>query len=307
MEFIREASLIVNLRKEDFSGYYRTIEIKDLRISFSILKSLAWSTNSSVIRVWNLSSAHRNAIKDYGDQVILSAGYQRAEGQSILYVGDTTAVSHIFDQPDIVSVFECGDGDRYINQSVFVVSYSSNAPARLIVQDIAKKMGIPNVEFANSDNLIFRQGYSDCGMAKDMLTNVCNKLGLQWSVQNSNLQIIPQTGTIVQQPIIINEDTGMQGIPQRFTFRRTDMYRPVVRNPTQVPTAPQVPPSQPSGYKVNVALKPEVLPGSPIVLQSTHLNFKGTFRVDNVRHEGDTWGPIWSSQMEVTEVVTTPT
>ncbi len=307
MDFIREASLIINLRNADFSGYYRSIEIKDLRISFSILKSLAWSTNSCSVRIWNLSSAHRNAIKDYGDQVILSAGYERGRRQSILYVGDTTAVSHIFDQPDIVSILECGDGDRYINQSVFTVSYGSDVSARRIIEDIAEKMTIPFVEFANSDNLIFRQGYSDSGMAKDMLTNVCNKLGLQWSVQNSNLQIIPQTGTINQQSFLINEDTGMQGVPQRFTFRRLDMYRPITRNPTQVPTAPQVPTSQPAGYKVNIALVPQLLPGSPVILESTHLNFKGNFRIDNVRHDGDTWGPIWSSQLELTEVVNTPT
>lgn len=139
-------------------------------------------------------------------------------------------------------------------------------------------------------------------MGKDALTLVCDKLGLQWSVQNNGLQVIPSNGTIQQAAIDVNENTGMQGIPQRFTYRRLDLYRPISVNANQAANAPKIPPSQPTGYKVSVALNPLVLPGSKILLSSTHLGFKGPYRVDNVRHEGDTFGFVWSSQLEVTEL-----
>jgi hypothetical protein len=58
-----------------------------------------------------------------------------------------------------------------------------------------------------------------------------------------------------------------------------------------------------TGYKVNVALNPFILPGSKIDLASSHLNFRGPYRVETVRHEGDTFGFVWSSGIECTELL----
>lgn len=82
--FFREANLRIRLRKGDFTGYVGTVNITGLRVSFSIIKSLAWSTNSAVVKVWNLSQANRNLIKDYGDEVTLYAGYRDAGGPQVL-------------------------------------------------------------------------------------------------------------------------------------------------------------------------------------------------------------------------------
>ena len=184
---------------------------------------------------------------------------------------------------------EVGDGERYINQLRATLSFSENALAQEIIQGIASQMGIDFVEFANSDNLVYRQGFKFIGMAKDALDKVCNKLNLQWSIQNEQLQIIPINGTISQPIIQINEATGMQGVPQRYTNRRLLPYRSI----DEVNT----------GYKVSIALNPLILPGAKIDLSSTHLGIRGPYRVETIRHEGDTFGPIWSSQIECTELL----
>ncbi len=290
MKFYRQATLRIRLRKDDFTGYYRTIFITGLRVSFSIQKSLAWSTNSCIVRVWNLSQSNRNLIKDYGDEVTLYAGYERDGGVSVLFIGDTRSASHIYEQPDIITVLECGDGEKYINQLRVSGSFAANTPAKIIITTIAQQMGITLLPLPNVNNLVYRQGFVYNEMAKDTLTKVCDKLGLQWSVQNNALQIIPINGTIAQAIIQVNQNTGMQGVPTRFTYKRLDLYRA-----TAAPT---------TGYKVNVALNPFIIPGAKIDLQSTHLNFRGPYRVENVRHEGDTFGFVWSSSLEVTELVT---
>lgn len=300
MRFYREAALKIRLRKEDFSGYLGTIDISGLRVSFNITKSLAWSTNTANIKIWNLSQTNRNLIKDYGDQITLYANYSdgsnpslgknpESKAKEVLFIGDTTSVSHFYDQPEIITVLECGDGEKYLNQIHVTISYAEGAQARAVISQIASQMGIEFVEFASSDNLIYRQGYSYAGPAKDALTNVCNKLNLQWSVQNNALQIIPIRGTIQQPSIEVNENTGMQGVPQRFTYRRLEQFKSV-----DAPT---------TGYKVRTALNPLILPGSKIVLQSTHLDFKGPYRVESIAHDGDTFGFVWSSNIEVTELL----
>lgn len=292
-KFYRQAHIKVRLRNNDFTGYVGQVDISNLRVSFSILKSLAWSTNSAVIKIWNLSQNNRNLIKDYGDEVTIYAGYELDTGPQVLFIGDTSAVSHIYEQPEIVTILECGDGEKYINNLRVSLSYAAETPARLIIGGIADQMGLPIIEYASSDDLVYRQGFKYIGMGKDALTIVCDKLGLQWSVQNQGLQVIPLNGTISQPIIQINQNTGMVGLPQRFTYRRIDLYRAI--------TAPT------TGWKVNTLLNPFILPGSKIDLYSTHLSFKGPYRVENVRHEGDTFGPLWNSQLEVTELIGGPT
>lgn len=289
MKFYREAMLQIKIRNDDFTGYIATVLIKGLRVSFSIIKSTSSTTNSALIRIWNLSQDNRNLIKDFGDEVTLYAGYREEGGPQVLFIGDTSTVSHIYDLPEIVTVLECGDGEKYINQLRVNLSYGSNAQARTIISGIASQMGIQFVEFANSNNLVYRQGFKYIGMGKDALDIVCDKLSLQWSIQNNQLQVIPVNGTISEPIIQVNQATGMQGIPQRYTYRSLELYRSIDQRNT--------------GYKVNVALNPFILPGSKIDLASTHLNFRGPYRVETVRHEGDTFGFLWTSSLEVTELL----
>jgi len=283
------------------------------------VKSIAWSTNSAVIKIWNLSNDHRNLIKDYGDEITVYAGYagwppvpvNQTDGPQILYIGDTQAVSHVYDFPEIVSVLECGTQERYLNQRRVSISFASETPARQVIQAIADQMGLPIIQFSNTDNLVYRQGIKFIGMGKDALQIVANKLGLVADVQDQGLYLYPKNGTIVQPIIPINENTGMIGVPQRFTYRSTDLYSPITGQnilgsntvgslAVRGALAPFVPPSRPTGYKVSTTLNPSILPGSQIELTSTHLNYiRGRNKVLNVRHEGDTYGFQWISQMEV--------
>lgn len=290
MKFIREARLVIRLRNDDFTDFREPpIILNGLRVSFSIQKSLAYSANTAIIKVWNLSQNHRNELFNYGDSVTLYAGYERGNGLELLFVGDTTNVSHIFDPPEIISTFECADGDRFINNVNVVVSEAAGTPALLVLQQIAKQMGIIYNNHPAVDNLVYPYCFSNIGNCKFALNKVCDYLGLQWSVQNGQLQVIPQQGVLPGTPIEINRSTGMQGIPQRFTYRKVYAQSSVDRPRT--------------GYRVNVALLPSILPGNSITLTSEYLGIKGLFAVENVRHEGDTYGAIWSSQLEVNQLI----
>ena len=291
--FRRQARVFIRLSNETLDGYKGDLTLSNLRISFSIQKNLAWSTNTAQVRVWNLSGDKRNLLRDYGDQVTLYAGYELGGGEQILFIGDTVSVQHIFDLPEIVTVLECGDGDKYANQKTVSVSFNQGASARSVIEEIASQMGITIVQFSNSDNLIYEQGFSHAGMGKEALNKACAYLGLEASIQNNNLQIIPQGGTIDQTAFLINADTGMIGIPQRYTFKRSDLYRKRADvSHTQI--------GYPTGWKVQTTLRPDIFPGSRVQIQSTHIDMKGFFRVETIRHEGDTYGPIWRSNLEVT-------
>lgn len=288
MKFLRIAKLVVNIRGEDPTVFERSITITGLRVSFALSKNLSTASNPAVIRVWNLSSTHRNLIKDFGDEVILYAGYEKGTGYELLFRGDTTCVFHAFDLPDIVTTLQCADGDRYVNNRHFSISFAPQATVRSVIQEIADRLGLPLVEFAASDDLVYPRGFSHDGMGKEGLNKACAYANLQWSVQNNALQVIPLDGTITEPAFKINVDTGMIGIPERYTFKRQDFY---VVGPA-------------TGWRVDTLLYPQILPGARLDIQSIYLGFQGIFRCETIRHDGDTHGPNWESNMEVTLVNT---
>jgi len=291
MRFLREASLRIQLINGSKDGYTDTLTITGLRISFSIQKSMSWSLNSANIRIWNLGQDNRNALANFGDRVTLYAGYEGEAGTQVLFIGDTSTVYHMFDQPEIITVLECGDGELTINNPPISLAYASSIQARQIITDVAAKMGLAIATFAQSENLVYRQGYNDCRPGREILADICAKINLQPLIQENKLYVIPIKSSITETPIVVNESTGMQGIPQRFTYKNLYAYRAV-----NVPN---------TGYKINVQLNPLVFAGSRILFSSQKLGVTNApYLVENVRHEGDTFGFLWTSQLQCTEITT---
>lgn len=285
-KFIRSATVVIRIHKANFEGYEQTITLKGLRVSFVIQKNLAVQTNPGVIRIWNLSASHRNILNGFGDEVTVYAGYERGSGEQILYKGDTTAVSHSFDMPDVVTTLECGDGERYVNQKHESISFEAGTSVENVIRSIASQMDIDIAELSSTSGMVYERGFSNAGMLKESLNKVCAYAGLQWSVQNNGLQIIPEDGTIAQPAYRINSDTGMIGIPQRFTFKRQDFY---VLGPAV-------------GWKVSTLLDPLIIPGFKVNVTSRYLGWQGIFRVETIRHQGDTHSTNWESNLELTQL-----
>ena len=287
MDFIREARIVIRIRNADFSAYEGTpIVLDKLRVAFFLQKNLSITPNSGFVRIWNLSSDHRNLIKDFGDEVTIYAGYERGEGLELLYRGDTTAVYHSFDLPDIVTNLECADGYRYVYQKHVPLSFAPQTRVSQVIETIANEMGIEQLPFTLPGDPVYGQGFESTDLLKEALLKACAYGGVQPSVQNNQLQIIPINGTIEEQPFPINVDNGMIGIPQRYTFIRSSFY---VAGPAV-------------GWRVATLLKPQILPGARIDLTSRYLGMQGIFRVETVKHSGDTFGPLWESNFELTQV-----
>lgn len=282
-KFNRIAEIDVRLTNNEFSDYIGNLTIRNLRISFQVIKSLSWSTNTASIQIYNLSSDKRAKLKDYGDEVTIYAGYTEEAGSQLLFVGDTTRVSHLFEQPEIITSFECGDGERVLNQRIITVSFSERVPARTVAQQIADKMGVNIAFFGQSDNLVYEQGFQFTGLAKDALDKVTKYLNLTWSIQNKNLFLIQNQGSTTKPPVTISQNTGMVGVPERFTYKRLDLWK---GGPKQ-------------GYKVKTLLRPDILPGDRVRLISEQINLDQIFYVDSVKHTGDTWGQSWISNWEL--------
>lgn len=285
-KFYREAELNIKIRTRDLQTVLGDLNIKNLRIAFQITKTQSWSTNKATIRVWNLNDEKRAKLNDFGDEITVLAGYREEGGTQLLFSGDTTKVSHSFDFPEIVSNFEAGDGERYLNQVRFPLSYGEKTPARVVLQQIADKMGVPIAFFDDTDNIIYQNGYQNIAFAKDSLDKVTENLGLTWSIQNGKLYFIKKNGTTKKAPVTFDQENGMIGVPERYTYKRLNLFNDA---PLQ-------------GWRVKTLLRPDVLPGDKVKVKSKKVDVEGIYYVSTVKHTGDTYGNDWSSNWELIRV-----
>lgn len=267
----------------EFKDYRGTLDIRNLRMSFNISKSISWSTNTANIRIWNLASNNRNEIREFGDELTLYAGYVNDGGAQMIFRGDTTQVSHAFPQPDIISTLDCGDGDKIINNVTISVSFGANTPVRTVIQSIADQMGMTIVGGLPDVLEVYALGFKGTNLAKNVLDNACAKANLWWSVQNGNLVIQRKNIGSSKPPVEINVDTGMIGVPERYTDKKGEFYI----------AGPKV------GWKVRSLLRPDILPGDRIRLRSEQVAVNGLFFVETIQHEGDNYENEFTSQMLV--------
>lgn len=294
MQFDRIINLKVELANPPpDTGYRGTLDISNLRINFSIYKSQSWSTNTANIKVWNLSNSNRNQLNQFGDELRLFAGYRNTSiqqtGPQLLFMGNTSLVSHTFTQPEIITNFDCGDGEKSLNLILASWSFAPGTPVRTVIQSYADLLGLDIQEFSATDNLVYENGHSYSSLARNGLDCACKAVGLIASVQNNNLVILKEGIGSEKPPYEINQETGMLGIPERFTDRKQFLYKALPKNGG----APK------PGWKVKTLLRPDILPGDRIRLRSNRVDIDGIFYVVSIRHEGDNYGNDFQSLLEV--------
>lgn len=290
MQFDRVINLRLQIANPPPSITYRgTMDITNLRVAFSIFKSESWSTNTANVRIWNLSQEKRNTLNNYGNEVRVFAGYRQEAGPQLLFLGNSSSTTHIFAEPDIITVFDCGDGEKSLNLILASASFGANTPVRQVIEYYAGLLGLNIAEFTPTDNLVYAQGHKFSGIAKDGLDIACKALNLVWSVQNNNLVILKVGEGSSKPPIEINSDNGMIGTPQRYTDRRQFLYRAL----------PKYGGAPKPGWKIRTLLRPDILPGDRVRIRSTKVDIDGIFYVISIRHEGDNFGPSFESLLEV--------
>lgn len=280
--FNRQAEIDIRLFSRNNQPTGR-MNIKNLRIAFQIVKNQGWATNSASIQIYNLSEDKRAQLNDYGDEITLFAGYAEESGTQLLFIGDSTRVTHTFAQPEIITSIESGDGEKILNSRLVSVSFSERVSARQVILEIARKVDLNINFFASVGEVEYKNGYSNSGFVKDLLSEVTRFMGLTWSIQNKNLIILEKDRSNTKPPIIVDQTTGLKNVPERLTWRRRDLFR---AGPKQ-------------GWRIRTTLRPDLLPGDTIRLKSQKLNLDENFVIDKVQHNGDTFGNNWESQMEL--------
>jgi hypothetical protein len=282
--FDRQVSVLIGE-----AGAESALNVTELRVVFDVTKSTKREANSAKVTIYNLNPDQRSKLETAESRVVVKCGYAEEVGLEVLYRGDVSFVESRKEGVDWATVIESDDGQTVFDTTRVGLSFKEGATAKQVLRDIlgviplAQRSAVVNSAIAEAVDLEYTNGYAATGNAFAALTKVTDSLSLEWSVQDGELKIIADGGTDGSRAIVISPDSGLIGSPQRRRKRKNGT--------TTV-----------AGWSVRSLLQPKIEPGGVVSIEAAAIKPGAAFRVDSISHKGDTHGPEWVSELEVSDV-----
>ncbi|RQU63890.1 hypothetical protein DF143_07045 [Burkholderia cenocepacia] len=210
-QFGRKVSLIIGPDSGD------ALDLSGLRIVFRVQRGDLQTPNSARIRVYNVSdnTAQRTAAEF--TRVVLQAGYEGNYG--IIFDGSIIQVRRGRESPtDTYIDITAADGDMAYNFAVVNTTLAAGSTHADVVNACLKAMGKFGVTAGYIVDLPSNpmpRGQVLFGMARDHLETVARSTQTLWSIQDGQLQIVPETSYVPGEIPVINARSGMVGLPEQ--------------------------------------------------------------------------------------------
>ena len=243
-----------------------------LRVTFEVDQTAEQTSNKSKINVWNLNETTRKLLQDTEELfVVLMTGYGYTDDiLSILTIGDINKGKIVTQRQgaDIITSIEIGDSEEELFKTSFNKTFVKGTLVETVIDEMAKSFGLP-VEKKDVTEEKFNQSTTFSGKAKDLLTTLLRKQGLEFSIQKGTLFIKKPDSPSLDEVFRITPQTGLIGSPNEREKGAIEL----------------------------IALhSPKLTPGIPIQVESETVN--GVFVVRKVKHIGDTHEGEWLSKIE---------
>ncbi|WAI85843.1 MULTISPECIES: phage protein [Achromobacter] len=273
-----------------------------IRMTFDIAKTAAEEPNDAKITVYNLAAQTRRTLEEPGLRCVLYAGYAEEGGPLLMASGSIVYAYTRYDQPNVVTELTVKDGYIEVRDTAVSIGLGPGARASDIIRDIARQMGLPLLMADDAPDRRWEQGVSFYGAARTALHKVTQGTGLEWSIQNQQLQVVQRLGTTRRQAVVLAVDTGLLGQPERTRAAASEKAKSKAKAPGQdgaaAPAATATPASgqqQRDGWKVKSLLLPTISPGDLVKLESRSV--AAFQRAETVRHTGDSEGGDWQTEL----------
>lgn len=275
----------VSVRKK---GSAQANEFKGLRFAFSISKTSEANPNIGSVTLFNAAQANRALLEEPNSQIIIKAGYagfginpidpQAVLGKDlaeIIYIGDIRLNGIRTERrgADIATTLECSTGILSTDNAKINKSFAKGTTASQVIQELAGTMGLNISQLQTVGADVFLGGLSLSGPSKNIMTDILNKLGVQWSIQDDELHIVKKASVTAEPIVLLSDKSGLIGVPTK-------------RNN--------------GSYIFKSLLNPKIRPGRTLSVISD--NITGLFKPRKVDHQGDLDGGPWETTVEAIEI-----
>lgn len=278
MSYDRRYTLSVNGKPFVVGGSGRQI-----RINFTISVSFNGFQSTGDIAIYNMANDTIEQNLKPGDTVALSAGYTNNEGG--IFAGEITYVLRERNGPDTVTrilALSSSRTERLIDQT-----FPVNTTAAEVIKACADAAGFPldwtQAEF--DDEPLYTSGLTLPGVdALEQLKMLSERHNFYVLVDNSALTVVKHGSSRKGAPIIISEQTGMEGIPE-LTWHGVDV-------------ATRLNPGLAIGKQFEVKGYLQTFNMANFYYSEIPRGAgRGTYNIYKIEHEGDNWGDEWTSKV----------
>lgn len=259
-----------------------------LRITFNIEKDASASPNKARIEIYNLKESSRAAIEERTTQVRLYAGYRQDTGAKLIFAGIISYASTTFTGSDVVTALQCGDGLTTLRDSRTTLGLQPGAAVDEACKLICKQVGLP-LGSAPASAAGLENGFAFTGQVSEALRQLSDLGNMDFSIQDEQAYFSPCGEPAYNAPtFLVSPSTGLLDSPARL-----------VASNAQTKDVRQRKKKQQSQFSFRCLLNPQLIPNARTQLESRAV--KGLFRLDKVRHVGDTHGADWLTECEVSQ------
>ena len=194
------------------------VGLNALRIAFGVERDVKRIPNNAEVAIWNLSRTSREALAKLANvPVRLEAGYVGDVG--LIFQGDLRSCRSRREGTDIMTRVSGGDGESRIRTARINRTFAAGTPIGTVIRDLGKALGVGEgnlrqflgAKLQNGSKTLSR-ALTIRGSVFDELEAMTRSCGLQWSIQDSALQL-REAGLPVgdRQGPLLRPDSGLIG------------------------------------------------------------------------------------------------
>lgn len=258
--------------------------LQGLDFEFRVDRSLKPEANTADFSVFNLSPENRKFLQAQKTGVIveLHAGYANDAVLPLIYLGQLRDVTTVRDGADWTTQLTTGDGDKERKHPV-AFSLGPGASFDAAVKKSLQAVGLSatNVtksiaggKFGDASRQLI-EGFTSFGFGGPELDKLLDSGGLEGSIQNGEIQIMPKGAALNKSAVTLDESSGLVGSPEL---------------------------GDKGEVKFRSLLNAEISPGRMVHIVSA--NVDGFFRVERAVYSGAIAGGDWYVDVEAKPVKT---
>jgi hypothetical protein len=266
---------------------------RGLRVAFNVKRSLkAKEPNTCDLKIWGLAPSTLAAFATSAQKTTLVAapptGIPGALGQPVkvipvqidagfvgqtatIFLGEMRSAQTVRSGPETITELNTGDGDVALGLQRMNAAFTAGTTPLAIVQALLAQAGLGTGNlaavqsaFTQAQGTLFARGVAFKGNPAQALADICQGLGLEFSIQNGAAQFLSLGQPLAGQAYLLSPATGLIGSP---TVDSAGIL------------------------SCMTFILPGLNPGAPIQIESAYI--QGTFRILSVEFDGDTWGNDW--------------
>lgn len=262
--------VIVQLNNESFD---------DLRVDFSITKTLGGKPNKGSITIYNMADVGDllKVAQEDAPRVRLLAGYNDAPGLLIDGFPAKDGIVYSKSGPDRTLKITVQDGlKRYQNARVSA-SFSTETSIQDVLVEVVNQLGLPIDTVDIPPDIRLTQGVSLEGQASDILDRLARSNNADWSIQDGKFVFLQRSSRRNGQgPLFSHRLNNIIGVPQKNK----------------------------DGVTVPTLITGPIIPGSLFRLETKEGIFDGDYKTKKVDYRGSSWGGDFTANVFGTDYQT---